>query len=137
MRLSLSIVYLVIAAVLPLSLLIIVPPIQAQTQQNQTKLTNQNQTKIILELVELLKAETNKPGISLGDTAAIGALIASPLIFWIGYRRTKKTEDIKTVSDLVNKIENASKEIMVYIEEHPPPLSTSQMKIKLYGYDDM
>jgi hypothetical protein len=69
--------------------------------------------------IELL-GWTIKPDISIGDLAGIGALIASPLIFWAGYRRARRTEDIKTVSDLMNKIEKASREIMLIREELPP-----------------
>ena len=36
-----------------------------------------------------------KPEISIGDIVSIGALIASPLIFWLGYSRTRKSEQIK------------------------------------------
>jgi len=47
---------------------------------------------------------TIKPELSIGDIAATVALFLSPVIFGVGYRRAKRAEDVKTVSDLMNKI---------------------------------
>ena len=43
-------------------------------------------------------------GIELGDFVAITALIATALIFWFGYSRTRKSEQIKIASELHDKI---------------------------------
>jgi len=59
-----------------------------------------------------------KPEISI-DIAAVGALIASPLIFWIGYRRTKRTEEIKTVNDLINKMDRTYKTRYLFFIKKP------------------
>jgi hypothetical protein len=48
---------------------------------------------------------TVKPEISIGDIAAIGALIASPLIFWFGYARTRKSEQIKIAREIMDRID--------------------------------
>jgi hypothetical protein len=53
--------------------------------------------------------------------AAIVALILSPSIFVIGYRRARRADDLKTVSDLLNKIEKAYMEIIIFRENQPPP----------------
>ena len=44
-----------------------------------------------------------KPEISIGDIAAIVALIASPLLFWFGYSRTRKSEQIKIARELMDR----------------------------------
>lgn len=46
-----------------------------------------------------------KPEISISDIAAIGALIASPLIFWFGYSRTRRSEQIKIARGLMDRID--------------------------------
>jgi hypothetical protein len=43
---------------------------------------------------------TIKPEISIGDIAAVGALVASPLIFWFGYSRTRRSEQIKVAREI-------------------------------------
>jgi hypothetical protein len=43
-------------------------------------------------------------GIELGDWIAIGALIATPLIFWFGYVRTRKSEQFKIALDIMEKM---------------------------------
>lgn len=45
-----------------------------------------------------------KPELSIGDIAAIGALIASPLIFYFGYSRTRKSEQIKMAREIKDRI---------------------------------
>jgi len=47
---------------------------------------------------------TIKPELSIGDIAAIGALIASPLIFYFGYIRTRKSEQIETAREFMDRI---------------------------------
>jgi hypothetical protein len=54
---------------------------------------------------------TIKPELSIGDIAAIGALIASPLIFYFGYSRTRKSEQIKIVRELIDRIEMKRKKL--------------------------
>ncbi len=39
--------------------------------------------------------ETLGTGITLSDILAIGALVTSALLFWFGYARTRKSEQIK------------------------------------------
>lgn len=65
---------------------------------------------------------TIKPELSIGDIAAIVALILSPLIFWVGYRRARRADDVKTVSDFMNKIGQASSEIIIFRENNRDPL---------------
>jgi hypothetical protein len=43
--------------------------------------------------------------ISIGDIAAIAALIASPLIFWVGYSRTRKSEQIKISREHMDRLD--------------------------------
>jgi hypothetical protein len=44
-------------------------------------------------------------GFSIGEIVAIGALIASTLIFWFGYSRTRKSEQIKIAREVMDNIE--------------------------------
>jgi len=44
-------------------------------------------------------------GFAVSDIAAIGALIASPLIFWFGYSRTRRSEQIKISRELMDRID--------------------------------
>jgi hypothetical protein len=46
-----------------------------------------------------------KPEISIGDIAGVGALISSALVFWFGYSRSRKSEQIKIVRELAERIE--------------------------------
>jgi hypothetical protein len=39
----------------------------------------------------------------------------------IGYRRARRADDLKTVSDLLNKIEKAYLEIIIFRQNQPPP----------------
>ena len=60
-------------------------------------------------------------GWTIGDIAAVGALIASPLIFWIGYRRSRRTEEVKTVNDQVGMIDKAFGDIIRFTIKQPSP----------------
>jgi hypothetical protein len=42
----------------------------------------------------------------IGDIVAIAALIASSLIFWIGYSRTRKSEQIKIAREHMDRLED-------------------------------
>ena len=77
-----------------------------------------------------------KRELSIGDIAAIVALILSPLIFVVGYMRARRADDVKTVSDLMNKIEKASTEIIIFRENHlyPPDIKTESENIWLLQY---
>jgi len=46
-----------------------------------------------------------KPDVSWGDIAAIGGLIASPLIFYFGYAQTKKSEQIKIAREVMDRVD--------------------------------
>jgi hypothetical protein len=41
----------------------------------------------------------------IGDIVAIAALIASSLIFWIGYSRTRKSEQIKIAREHMDRLD--------------------------------
>lgn len=70
--------------------------------------------------------------ISVGDVAAIGALIASPLIFWFGYRRTVRTEEIKTVSDIMNKTDKAFRTVYEFYFQRPPSQVSDENKSRWF-----
>jgi hypothetical protein len=63
--------------------------------------------------------------ISIGDIVAGLALVASPLIFWVGYRRTRKSEQIKIASELSDKIETAYTKALKFRTYNPYPASGS------------
>ena len=71
-------------------------------------------------------------GWTIGDIAAIGALIASPLILWVGYRRTTRTEEMKTVSDCMNKIEKAYRTAYVFKNEKLFPNDSNESKTQWF-----
>jgi len=43
--------------------------------------------------------------IEISDIAAIGALISSALIFWFGYSRSRKSEQIEIARELIDRID--------------------------------
>jgi hypothetical protein len=43
--------------------------------------------------------------ISIGDIAAVAALIASAVTFWFGYIRTRRSEQIRIARDLMDRIQ--------------------------------
>ena len=56
-------------------------------------------------------------GIEIGDFLAIAALIVSALLFWFGYARTRKSEQIKIARDIMVRIETKTQKLMKIIEE--------------------
>ena len=52
-----------------------------------------------------------KPEISIGDIAAIAALISSALIFWLGYSRTRKSEQIKIGREHMDRLDDRSSKL--------------------------
>lgn len=42
--------------------------------------------------------------IDIGDLAAVGALILSPVIFWIGYRRQRSSNQLRISLELMDRI---------------------------------
>jgi hypothetical protein len=55
----------------------------------------------------------------IGDIAAIAALIASALIFWFGYRRTRYSEQIKIARELMDRIDIKNQKLDEYLEKNP------------------
>jgi len=63
-------------------------------------------------------------GFTVGDLAAIGALIASPLIFWFGYSRTRKSEQIKIARECMDRIKLKHQKFDEFDDKNPhPPVS--------------
>jgi hypothetical protein len=69
---------------------------------------------------------TVKPEISIGDIAAIAALVASPLIFLFGYRRTRRSEEIRTAGDIMDKITVDYRELHEFDPENRYPWGGSE-----------
>jgi hypothetical protein len=69
--------------------------------------------------------------ISISDLAAIVALIASPLIFWIGYSRTRKSEQIKIARELLESISMKYRKFDDFVDRNPFLSTTVQPKIYL------
>jgi hypothetical protein len=84
------------------------------------------------------------PEISIGDIAAIAALIASPLIFWFGYSRTRKSEQIKIAREHMDrldkkyaKLEYGFAEFEAGVHGDPSPRNTDMLKKRLEDVDDI
>jgi hypothetical protein len=54
---------------------------------------------------------TLKSEISIGEILAFVALIASPLIFWFGYIRSRKSEQIKIAREVIDRIDVKSRRL--------------------------
>lgn len=67
-----------------------------------------------------------KPEINIGYIAAVVGVILSALIFLKGYRLTRRTEEIKIVSDLMNKIDNAYGMRYLFYLKNPHPKDDSR-----------
>ena len=59
-------------------------------------------------------------GIEIGDFVAIAALIASMFTFIFGYVRTKNSEQIKTATDCMDRIDSRGQELLKYVSKERP-----------------
>jgi hypothetical protein len=59
-------------------------------------------------------------GIEIGDFVAIAALIASMFTFIFGYVRTKNSEQIKTATDCMDRIDSRGQELLEYVSKERP-----------------
>ena len=75
-------------------------------------------------------------GISIGDIAAVVAVILSAVIFWAGYRRARRTEEIKTVSDCMNKIDKAYGTRYLFYLKNPRPKDDSTQEIQIQWFNE-
>lgn len=66
-----------------------------------------------------------KPEISIGDIAAISALISSALIFWFGYSRTRRSEQVKVARDLMDRIELKLQQVKKFMESYESRVEVS------------
>ena len=60
-----------------------------------------------------------KPEISIGDITGIAALISSALIFWFGYSRTRKSEQIKIARELTDRVTNKKQQFDDLLKRGP------------------
>ena len=74
----------------------------------------------------LASAITFKPEISISDIAAIAALISSALVFYFGYNRTRKSEQIKIARELMERIERKTQKVRKI--ELPEPEQSQEEK---------
>ena len=72
-----------------------------------------------------------KPEISIGDIAAIAALVSSALIFWFGYSRTRKSEQNKIARELMDRINTKQLRLFEDIwNRKPEPEGSQEVKSK-------
>jgi hypothetical protein len=80
-----------------------------------------NKRSLVLAHVTVLKFDNMAIeifGFTIGEIAAIAALIASPLIFLVGYNRTRKSEQIKIARDIADRIELKSQEASTFAADN-------------------
>jgi hypothetical protein len=59
---------------------------------------------------------TIKPEISIGDIAAIGALILAPVIFLIGFRHQKRSDQLRISRELMDRILARNERLDTYLD---------------------
>jgi hypothetical protein len=71
--------------------------------------------------------------LSIADLAGVGAVIVAPLVFWIGYRRTTRTEEIKTVNDLMERMNKAYGTRYLFRIKEPYPKDSREGQIQWFN----
>ena len=69
-----------------------------------------------------------KPEISIGDITGIAALISSTLLFWLGYSRTRKSEQIKIAREQSDRVSTKKQQFDGLIKGMPKHSETDSVK---------
>lgn len=69
-----------------------------------------------------------KPEISIGDITGIAALISSTLLFWFGYSRTRKSEQIKIAREQSDRVSTKKQQFDGLIKGMPKHSETNSVK---------
>jgi hypothetical protein len=63
---------------------------------------------------------TIKPEISIRDIVATIGLILSPILFWAGYRRTRRNDQIRLWREIIHRLDDLYEELKSYIRTNLP-----------------